>query len=128
MGRSATTITATSPAVRAKVYNYLVSPIGPIMRVRVGAGIETLRFRGRLARKDGWARDHDVIVTNSEAKPNLITEVEAALKSGKVRLLVNFERVIAGPDESVRYMQTLAHVEDIVIQKQDDRQLALFQV
>lgn len=106
------------------VYSYLVSAMGrPQFHGRGTLGAQIV-FLGRLAKKDGYERVHEVIVENSVEHPDLVERVAQALHVGTpARMLVSFERTLTRAEDNVSRFSTLARIEEVVAPSGDNRQL-----
>ena len=92
------------------VYSYLITAISPVVQ----SGRE-LRFRGRLAKKNGEFRIHDVVVENMTTCPDLVERVHQALRRGETRMLISFARQASGDIENAQLsrLSVIARVENI---------------
>jgi hypothetical protein len=121
---------AVAPQLRsasAPVYSYLVTAIGAVEQRDVGATSASLTFVGKLAKKDGYSREHLVLVENSAEQPDLVPTVLSQLLTGTpTRMLVAFERQMMPGANGVQRIQAIARIEGIAAAQPDLRQLSLF--
>lgn len=95
------------------LYTYLVAPKGVVLTI--SEPDEQLRFSARLSKSDGWSREQDVVVRNTEARPDLVARVREALsRAPSARMVITFERIARDVEGGVPHMRAIAVVENLL--------------
>lgn len=95
-----------------KLYTYTVTPQGVVARISTADGDE-LRFQALISKSAGCSVVHEMVVRSSDSYPDLVNDVEKALRRlPRIRMVVEFSRMTDTSGEHPR-IRNVAYVESI---------------